>query len=198
MLRKARPDLAVNAHCTQKKESRPRKNEWRPKPTKVDGTTSAGTNMVFVLPPEFYAPDRKELPVAQLDFGPRTVIFEKPREKNYKHLKALYHKGYINGHPINKMLVDTGAAVNIMSYSVLCQLGRSTEDLNNTNITLSDFNGQASEAQGVLNVDLTMGSKTVPTSFLFVSSKSTCTVLLGRDWIHANCYIPSTMHQCLI
>jgi hypothetical protein len=23
-------------------------------------------------------------------------------------------------------------------------------------------------------------------------------VLLGRDWIHANCCIPSTMHQCLI
>jgi hypothetical protein len=40
------------------------------KPTKADGTTSVGTNMVFVLPPEFYALDRKELPVAQLDFGP--------------------------------------------------------------------------------------------------------------------------------
>jgi hypothetical protein len=26
--------------------------------------------MMFVLPLEFYAPDRKELPVAQLDFGP--------------------------------------------------------------------------------------------------------------------------------
>jgi hypothetical protein len=63
---------------------------------------------------------------------------------------------------------------------------------------LSDFNGQASEAQGVLNVDLTMGSKTVPTSFFIVSSKSTYTIMLGRDWIHANCCIPSTMHQCLI
>jgi hypothetical protein len=136
--------------------------------------------------------------VAQLDFGLRTVIFEKPREKNYKHLKALYLKGYINSHPVNKMLVDTGAAVNIMPYSVLRWLGRSTEDLNNTNVTLSDFNGQASEAQGVPNVDLTVGSKTVPTSFFIVSSKSTYTVLLGRDWIHANCCIPSTMHQCLI
>jgi hypothetical protein len=77
MLRKARPDLAVMVHCTQKRESRPRKKEWCPKPTKADGAASAGTNMVFVLPPEFYAPDRKELPVAQLDFGPRTVIFEK-------------------------------------------------------------------------------------------------------------------------
>jgi hypothetical protein len=67
-----------------------------------------------------------------------------------------------------------------------------------TNITLSDFNGQESEAQGILNMDLTVGGKTIPTSFFIVSSKSTCTVLLRRDWIHANCFIPSMMHQCLI
>jgi hypothetical protein len=154
--------------------------------------------MVFILPPEFYAPDCKELPVAQLNFGPRSVIFEKPRKKNYKHLKALYLKGYINDHPVNKMLVDTGVAVNIMPYSVLHRLGRSVEDLIKTNVTLSDFNGQASEAQGVLNVDLTVGSKTVRTSFFIVSSKSTYTVLLSRYWIHANCFIPSMMHHCLI
>jgi hypothetical protein len=47
-------------------------------------------------------------------------------------------------------------------------------------------------------VDLTMGSKTVLTSFFIVNSKNTYTVLLGRDCIHANCCIPSTMHQCLI
>jgi hypothetical protein len=64
ILRKARLDLAVKVHCTQEKESRPRKKEWCPKPTKANGTTSVGTNMVFVLPLEFYAPDRKELPVA--------------------------------------------------------------------------------------------------------------------------------------
>jgi hypothetical protein len=198
MLRKAHPDLVVKVHRTQEKESHPRKKEWRPKPTKADGTASAGTNMVFVLPPEFYAPDRKELPVAQLDFGPQPVISEKPQKKNYKHLKALYLKGYINGHPVKKMLVDTIAVVNIMPYSVLRRLGHSADDLIKTNITLSDFNGQASEAQGVLNVDLIVGSKTVPTSFFIVSSKSTYTVLLGRDWIHANCCIPSMMHQCLI
>jgi hypothetical protein len=118
--------------------------------------------------------------------------------KNYRHLKALYLKGYINSHPVNKMLVDTGATVNIMPYSVLRRLGRSAEDLIKTIVTLSDFNGQASEAQGVLNMDLTVGSRTVPTSFFIISSKSTNTVLLGRDWIHANCCIPSTMHQCLI
>jgi hypothetical protein len=125
MLRKAHPDLAVQVHCTQKKKSCPQKKEWRPKPTKADGMASAGTNMVFVLPLEFYAPDCKKLPVAQFDVGPWPVIFEKPREKNYKYLKALYLKGYINGHPVNKMLVNTGAAVNITPYSVLHRLGRS-------------------------------------------------------------------------
>jgi hypothetical protein len=150
---------------------------------------------LVVLAPEFYALDRKELPVAQLDFGPWPVILEQPREKNYKHLKALYIKGHINGHPVNKMLVDTGATVNIMPCSILHQLGHSAEDLIKTNIMLCDFNGQASEAQGILNVDLTVGSKTVLTFFFIVSSKSTYTVLLGRDWIHANCCIPSMMHQ---
>jgi hypothetical protein len=107
-------------------------------------------------------------------------------------------KGYINGHPVNKMLVDTGAAVNIMPYSVLCWLGRSVEDMIKTNVTLSHFNGQAIETQGALNVDLTVGSKTFLTSFFIVSSKSTYTVLVRRDWIHANCCIPSTMTKCLI
>jgi hypothetical protein len=44
MLRKARLDLVVKVHHTQEKESRPQKKEWRPKPTKADGTASVGTN----------------------------------------------------------------------------------------------------------------------------------------------------------
>ncbi|PUZ66624.1 hypothetical protein GQ55_3G334500 [Panicum hallii var. hallii] len=137
------------------------RKEWQPKSTRADKKRLADTHMVFVLPAEFHARAHKESSVAQLDLGPRPVIFEKPQAKNYKHLKALYLKGYINGQPINKMLVDTGAA-------------------------------------GVLSVDLTIGNKTVLTSFFVVNSKSTYNVLLGRDWIHTNCCIPSTMHQCLI
>jgi hypothetical protein len=197
-LRKARPDLAAKIQRTLDEEGRPQKMEWRPKQRKADDETSASTNMVFILPAEFCAPGLDEAPVAQLDCGPRPVIFEKPRERSYRHLKALYLRGYINGQPVNRMLVDTGAAVNIMPYSMLRRLGRSSSDLIKTNVTLSDFNGQASDAQGVLNVDLTVGRKTIPTTFFIVDSKSTYAVLLGRDWIHANCCIPSTMHQCLI
>src|SRR3954462_9472273 len=86
----------------------------------------------------------------------------------------------------------------IMPCSMLRRLGHSSTDLIKTNVTLNDFSGQASGTQGVLNVDLTVGRKIIPTSFFIVNSKSTYAVLLGRDWIHANCCIPSTMHQCLI
>jgi hypothetical protein len=68
ILRNVCPDLAVKVHRTQEKE-------WRPNPTKADVIASVGTNMVFILPPEFHAPDRKELPVAQPDFGLQPVIF---------------------------------------------------------------------------------------------------------------------------
>jgi hypothetical protein len=161
-LRKAEPDLAEKVQYPQKAESSSKK-VWRPKKSKADVKTSADAHMVFVLPVEFQAPGHEEMPVAQLDLGPRPVIFEKPRERNYRHLKALYLKGYINGQPVSRMLVDTGVAVKIMSYSVLRQLGHSVGDLIKTNITLSDFNGQTSEAQGVLSVDLMVGGKTVPT-----------------------------------
>jgi hypothetical protein len=119
-------------------------------------------------------------------------LTEKPQERNYRHLKALHLKGYINGQPVSRMLVDTGAAVNIMPYSVLRRLGHSVGDLIKTNIMLCDFNGQTSEAQGVLSVDLTVGGKTVPTSFFLSTARARTP--LGRDWIHANCCIPSTMH----
>jgi hypothetical protein len=124
-LRKAHPDLVDKVHYEQKRESHPPWKEWRPKSTRADVKTSADAHMLFVLPVEFHARGHEELSEAQLDLGPRPVIFEKPQAKNYRHLKALYLKGYINGQPINKMLVDTGAVVNIMPYSVLRRLGRS-------------------------------------------------------------------------
>jgi hypothetical protein len=101
-LRKAHPDLVEQVHHVQRKESRPPRKEWRPKSAKADVKVSAGTHMVFVLPAEFHARAHEESSVAQLYLGPRPVIFEKPQAKNYKHLKALYLKGYINGQPINK------------------------------------------------------------------------------------------------
>jgi len=71
-------------------------------------------------------------------------------------------------------------------------------DLLKTDIMIKDFGGNASKTQGAINVKLTIGSKTLPTTFFVIDGKGTYSLLLGRDWIHANCCIPSTMHQCII
>jgi hypothetical protein len=99
---------------------------------------------------------------------------------------------------MSKILVDGGAAVNIMLIATFRKLGKCTEDLIKTNIVLMDFEGNTSVAQGALNVELTIGRKTIPTTFFVIDGKGSDNLLLGRDWIHANCCIPSSMHQCLI
>jgi hypothetical protein len=60
--------------------------------------------------------------VAQFDFGPKEAVFTKPKE-SINHLKPLFVRGHIDGIPIAKMLVDGGAAVNLMPYSFYRKLG---------------------------------------------------------------------------
>ena len=96
------------------------------------------------------------------------------------------------------MLVDRGAAVNLMPYTTFRKLGKGLEDLLETDMMLKDFSGNASKTQGAVNVELMIGSKTLPTTFFIIDGKGTYSLLLDHDWIHANCCIPSTMNQCLI
>ena len=96
VLRKARPDLAGQVRRPQRVARHPPRREWRPKHLKGDEKPSTDVTMVFVLPSEFRAPHLEDLAVAQLDLGPQPIIFEKPKEKSYKHLKGLYLKGLAN------------------------------------------------------------------------------------------------------
>jgi hypothetical protein len=41
-------------------------------------------------------------------------------------------------------------------------------------------------------------SKTLLTTLFVIEGKGAYSLLLGHDWIHANCCIPSTMHQQLV
>ena len=124
------------------------------------------------------------------------AIFDKPVK--HRHLKALYMKGFVDGKPMNKMLVDGGAFVNLMSYTTFHKLGKGPGDLMETGMMLKDFGGNTSKTQGAINFELTIGSKTLLTTFFVIDGKGSYSLLLCRDWIHANCCIPSTMHWCLI
>nr|AAQ56287.1 hypothetical protein OSJNBa0079I01.18 [Oryza sativa Japonica Group] len=95
---------------------------------------------------------------ARLILSPDQAVFEKPEWTENRHLKLLYLNGYVNGKPMSKMLVDGGAAVNLMPYATFRKLGRNVDDLIKMNMILKDFSGNPSETKGVLNVELTIGS----------------------------------------
>jgi hypothetical protein len=121
-------------------------------------------NMVFTLSVEFKG-DEEE--VTQMCLGPKEVMFEKPEESS-QHMKPLYVRGHINGMPISQMLIDDGAAVNMMSYSVIKKLGREDDKLMKTNPTLNGMEGNSMKARGVISMELTIGSKSLATAFFIV------------------------------
>jgi hypothetical protein len=124
-------------------------------------------------------------------------MFEKP-DNPRAHMKPLFIWGHLDGTPIGHMLVDGGASINILPLSLFKKLGHIESDLKCTNLSLSGFACDLMEAKGIICKELTIGSKIVPTAFFMVDVKGRYNVLLGRDWIHGNECVPSTLHQCMI
>ena len=93
----------------------------------------------------------------------------------------LYSSKGVDGQPMTKILVDGGAAINIMPYAVYQKLGKGDQDLTKTDMMLKDFEGNVSPVKGAICVELTIGSKTLPTTFFVISGKGAYNLLLGRD-----------------
>jgi hypothetical protein len=151
--------------------------------------TNMDINMVFMLRAEFRGVEEE---VAQMCLDPKEVMFEKLEESS-QHLKPLYVRGHIDGKPISRMLIDGGAAINLMPYSIFKKLGREDDELMKTNLMLNGVGGNPMEAQGVVSRELTVGSKSLATAFFVIEVQGNYSVILGCDWIHANRYIPSTL-----
>jgi hypothetical protein len=106
-------------------------------------TEALEINMVFAIPAEFHVPESS---VAELVVGAERAIFEKP-EKADEHMKPLFIRGHMDGVPMGHMLVDGGANVNIMPLSVFKRLGHGEGDLKQTNLSLSGFSVEPTEAK---------------------------------------------------
>jgi hypothetical protein len=84
----------------------------------------------------------EELGLVRLTLYPTLADFEKPHDEKMQHLKALFLKGFVNRKPVTKILVDGGATV--MSYTMLCKIGKGDEDLIEKDMMLMDFEGSIS------------------------------------------------------
>ena len=152
---------------------------WRAKQIANRKQPSTNIQMAFLLPSEFRALADQEVysNFNELEYEEivakliviQQAIFDRPVK--HRHLKALYIKGFVNGKPMNKMLVDGGASVNLMPYTTFCKLGKGPGDLIETNMMLKDFGGNASKTRGAMNVELTVGSKALLTMFFVIDGK---------------------------
>jgi hypothetical protein len=81
--------------------------------------------------------------------------------------------------PVGRMLMDGGASINILPLSLFKKLNHIEGDLKHTDLSLSGFAGDPTEAKGIICKELTIGSKTLPTTFFMVDVKGRYNVLLG-------------------
>jgi hypothetical protein len=156
--------------------------------------TGMDINMGFTLPTEFRGAKEED---AQMCLGPKEAMFEKLEESS-QHLKPLYVRGHINRKLICRMLIESGIAINLMSYSIFKKLGREDDEVVMTKLTLNSVGVNLMEARGVISIELMIGSKSLAIAFLIVEVQGNYSVILGCNWIHTNDYIPCTLHQFLI
>nr|CAD1818574.1 unnamed protein product [Ananas comosus var. bracteatus] len=140
---------------------------------------SVDISMVYALPHSFKVEsveykesvyDGKELTVAQLQLedakAADAVVFEKPSIIQTRFVRPLFIRTLIEERPVGRVMVDGGAIVNVMPISFFKKLGKSENELKPTDTIMTDFTGNDSHYN----------------------------LLLGRDWIHENEYVPSTLH----
>jgi hypothetical protein len=97
------------------------------------------------------------------------------------------------------MLVDGGAIVNLMPYSLYRKLGKQYNELVKANMMLISVETDSSiKAKGVTSVELSIGTKTLAAAFFVADVEGNYSLIFGRDWIHANECVPSTLHQMLL
>jgi hypothetical protein len=134
-------------------------------------------NMVFTLPAEFRGAEEE---VAQMCLSPKEAVSEKPEESS-QHMKPLYVLGHIDGRPIYRMLIDGGAAINLISYSIFKKLGWEDDELMKTNLTLNGVGGNSIGVRGVVSMELTVGSKSLATTFFVIKVQGNYSIILSHD-----------------
>lgn len=104
----------------------------------------------------------------------------------------------MDGRPVNRVLVDNGAAVNILPTFMLKKLLKTKSDLVSIDVSVSGFAGGVTKIEGVISIEVKVGIKVGTVSFVVVNTDSAYNGLLGRDWIHSHWVVPSSVHQVLV
>ena len=98
-----------------------------------------------------------------------------------RHIKPLYMRAHLNVKPISKALINNGSTINVMSLRILRALGRSINDLIETEVAVSTFIREVSKTLEILPINITIGSKTALSIFFVIDFTTNYNIFLGRD-----------------
>lgn len=128
----------------------------------------------------------------------QNAFFERSHEAIQSHIKPFFITGRIEDVPMNKILVDCSATVNLMSHHMLRRMGQYDTDAKLHNMVLPNYKGKVGTTLKVIQVELTVGTVTKSTMFMIVETNANYNLLLGREWIHGVGVVPSFMHERII
>lgn len=121
------------------------------------------------------------------------MVFSKHVMTN--HTKPLYLRAHVNGKPLDKVLVDNSSTINVIPLRVLLSLGKTKDDIISTNLVVTTGTGDTARTLGAIQLQITVGSKTSVVPFFKINSTASDKLFLGKDWIHTNICVSSTLYQ---
>lgn len=179
-------------------------------------------DMVYVLPAKYALPDpaiscqavdvegvdeseltpKEEEPITPVEIDSALkklfMMFSKPNLAMSMHLRPLYATVAVEGKEINKMMVDSGAAFNVITVRTMTVLGIKKSAIQQTTLSVKNFASTTTKTLGLLFLKVTLGPADAVHAFFVVECTAPYSGILGRDWIHRSYYVPSSMHQELL
>ena len=76
---------------------------------------------------------------------------------------------------------------------MLKKINKTKADLIHSNVLVIGFAGKSTKTKGIILVELKVGKKITNVAFFVVHTKAANNVLLGKEWIHSNWMIPSSL-----
>ena len=115
--------------------------------------------------------------------------------KDNKYDRPLNYTWYIGSTCIKRIQVDLGSALSKIPKRLLLFLNISLSRLSTTTTTIYGFNAWSSQPLGKIHLRCQIGDLKSEVTVYVIDADTSCNVLLGQPWIHANWIVTSTLHQ---
>lgn len=109
------------------------------------------------------------------------MIFSKPNLVMSMHLRPLYATVMVEDKEIGKMMVDSGATVNVITVRTMTLLGIKKSAIQQTTLSVKNFTSTTTKMLGLLFLRIKLGLADAVHAFFVVECTTPYNSILGRD-----------------